>query len=123
MTDYYENFLVYDGSYFAVYFHAEAHDFSSVNEYYKSCQNITRASLLFLVKRIADTGRIFDERKFRYEDKKNKIYCFKPRDERFLCFFLKDKRIIITSGYTKKGQKLDRNELAKAVKIRNEYFD
>ena len=123
MVNIFENFLIYKGEYFAVYFHAEAPGFSSINEYFKSCQDITRASLLFLVKRIADTGRIFDERKFRCEDKENKIYCFKPREERFFCFFIKDKRIIITSGYTKKEQKLDKNELAKAIKIRNEYFD
>jgi hypothetical protein len=108
--------------YYAVYFHAELQGFSGVRDYYKSCDSATRASLLFLVKTIADIGRIYDETKFRYENKLNKIYCFKPRNKRFFCFFFTGKKIIITSAYTKKGQKLDQNELKKAIHIRRQYF-
>jgi Phage derived protein Gp49-like (DUF891) len=120
--NYYENFLVYKGKHYAVYFHAEVGDSSSVNEYFECCNDITQASLLFLVKTMADIGRIYDETKFRIEDRQNKIYCFKPREERFFCFFFAGKKIIITSAYTKKKQKLDLRELKKAIQIRNEYF-
>lgn len=123
MASYYENFLVYNGAYYAVYFHAEKGDSSSVNEYFESCDDVTQASLLFLVKTIADTGHIYNETKFRIENRKNKIYCFKPRDERFFCFFFTGRKIIITSAYTKKRQKLDLSELRKAIQIREEYFD
>jgi len=122
MLNYYQNFLVYRGEYYSVYFHAETKDSSSVHEHFECCDDVTQASLLFLVKTIADTGRIYDERKFRIEDRKNKIYCFKPREERFFCFFFAGKKIIITSAYTKKKQKLDREELRKAIQIRGEYF-
>ncbi|MCL5674666.1 MAG: hypothetical protein M1501_02825 [Candidatus Omnitrophica bacterium] len=71
---------------------------------------------------MADFGRIYDETKFRLEDKQNKIYCFKPKNKRFFCFFFAGKKIIITSVYTKKKQKLDQGELKKAIKIRKEYF-
>ena len=123
MLNYYENFLIYSGRHYAIYFHAETKDSSSVHEYFESCDDVTQASLLFLVKRIADTGRIYDETKFRIEDRKNKIYCFKPRNERFFCFFFTGKRIIITSAYTKRKQKLDRHELKQAIEIREEYFN
>jgi hypothetical protein len=119
---YQENFLIYKGGHFAVYFHAETEDSSSVCDYFESCDDVTQASLLFLVKTISDTGRIYDETRFRIEDRQNKIYCFKPREERFFCFFLAGKKIIITSAYTKKKQKLDRAELRKAIRIRREYF-
>jgi len=119
---YYESFLVYKGVYYAVYFHAGTKSSSSVNEYFESCDDVTQASLLFLVKTIADIGRIYDKTKFRIEDRQNKIYCFKPREERFFCFFFTGKKIIITSAYAKKKQKLDRNELKKAIQIRKEYF-
>jgi len=122
MLNYYENFLVYKGKHYAVYFHAEAKDSSSVNEYYRSCDDVIRASLLFLVKTIADIGRIYDETKFRIEDKQNKIYCFKPKEERFFCFFFTGRKIVITSAYMKKKQKLNRRELKKAIQIRREYF-
>ena len=98
-----EQFLVYSGECYSVFFHAESNEFSSVHDYYKDCDDATRASLLKLVKRISDTGRIYDETKFRIEDKQHKIYCFKPRNERFFCFFFIGKKVIITSGYSKKG--------------------
>lgn len=122
MANFYENFLIYKGEHFSVYFHAQAEDSSSVHDYFESCDDVTQASLLFLVKTIADIGRIYDETKFRIEDRENKIYCFKPRGERFFCFFFAGKKLIITSAYIKKKQKLDRSELRKAIQIRREYF-
>lgn len=122
MPSHYEDFLIYSGEHYSVYFHAKAKDSSSVHDYFEACDDVTQASLLFLVKRMADIGHIYDETKFRIEDRHNKIYCFKPRKERFFCFFFTGKKIIITSAYTKKKQKLDRNELNKAIQIRNQYF-
>lgn len=122
MPDYYENFLVYPGERYSVFFHAETNESSKVYDYYKECDDVTRASLLCLVKRIADIGHIYDETKFRIEDRQHKIYCFKPKKERFFCFFFTGQKIIITSGYTKQRQKLDRKELRKAVQIREEYL-
>ena len=121
MNEYYAGFLVYAGELYSVYFHAESYEFSSVQEYYKDCDDVTRAGLLNLVKRISDFGSIHDETKFRIEDRQHKIYCFKPRKDRFFCFFIKDKKIIITSGYLKQKQKLDRRELEKAIRIKNQY--
>jgi hypothetical protein len=122
MAEYYKEFLVYEGEYFSVYFHSTSHGISEVNEYFESCDAATQASLLYLAKRISGEGIIYDETKFHIEDKRNKIYCFKPRAERFFCFFCIDKRIIITSAHTKKRQKLDRRELNKAIKIRDMYY-
>ena len=122
MLRYYEDFLIYSGEHYSVYFHAEVKDSSSVNDYFEACDDVTQASLLVLVKRMADIGHIYDETKFRIEDRQNKIYCFKPKKERFFCFFFTGRNIIITSAYTKKKQKLDRNELRKAVQIRKQYF-
>ena len=114
MLNYYEDFLIYSGAHYSVHFHAEAKNSSAVNDYFEGCDNVAQASLLYLVKRMADEGRIYDTTKFRIEDKGNKIYCFKPRSERFFCFFFTGKKIIITSAHTKKKQKLDRGELNKS---------
>ena len=121
MNTNFENFPLYAGQFFSVFFHAETNEFSSVHDYYMNCDDVTRASLLKLVTRISDTGRLFDEDKFRIEDKKNKIYCFKPRDDRFFSFFFTGRRIIITSGHPKKKQKLDHRELEKAIRIKSQY--
>lgn len=122
MIHYYRDFLIYAGERFSVYFHAEEVGRSEVYGYFERCDEVTQASLLFLVKRIADTGKIWDETKFRIEDRDSRIYCFKPRDDRFFCFFCKDKEIIITSAYRKRGQKLDRKELKRSIAIKSLYL-
>lgn len=119
---FYREYLIYEGKYYFVYFHAEERAFSEVHDYFERCDDATQASLLFLVRRIAEAGRIYDTTKFRIEDKENKIYAFKPKQERFFCFFFFEKTIIITSAYRKKKQKLDKKELKKSIVIRNQYF-
>ena len=71
MMSLYDHFLIYSGERFSVFFHAETDDSSKVYDYYTDCDDATRASLLYLVKRIADHGHIYDETKFRIEDKQH----------------------------------------------------
>jgi len=117
----YKEFLIYKGKYYSLYFHAVGKNISDVYEYYKKCDDITRVNFLALVERIAEFGKIYDITKFRIEDKFHKIYAFKPKKDRFFCFFFKEKQIIITSAYNKKSQKLDKKELKKAIDIKNKY--
>lgn len=118
----FDNFLIYKGDHYFVYFHAENSSLSNVYEYYQKCDMPTRANLLYLVKRLADHGRIYDTTKFRIENKQNKIYALKARQHRFFCFFAENKLIIITSAYRKQGQKVDRNELRRAIRIQELYY-
>ena len=118
-----DKFLLYAGDNYSIYFHAEKAASSEVYEYFEKCDKVTQASLLFLAKTMGDVGKIYDKNKFRQEDKKNKIYVFKPKQERFFCFFFIGKTIIITSAYKKQKQKLDKNELKKAIEIRKKYID
>lgn len=119
---FYKHFLVYRGKHHSVYFHAETASSSKVYDYFEQCDDVTQANLLYLTKRMADIGRIYDKTKFRLEDKRNKIYAFKPKGERFFCFFSHKKEIIITSAYRKKKQKVDIKELNKAIEIRSQYI-
>jgi len=63
---------------------------------------------LVLVKRISDFGKIFDITKFCNEG--NDIYAFKPQPDRYLSFFVIDKKIIVTNGFCKKTDKLPYSE-------------
>jgi len=56
-----EKFLLYSGEHYSVFFHAESDGFSRAHDY-----------LLKLAKRISDIGFIYDETKFRIEDKRQK---------------------------------------------------
>src|SRR5205085_12019438 len=69
-------------------------------EYYKSLKAEERIKLLRLLKRMGDAGEIKDTTKFNFEG--DQIYTFKPKPQRFLCFFFTGKKIIITNAFCKK---------------------
>ncbi|MBF0217790.1 MAG: type II toxin-antitoxin system RelE/ParE family toxin [Candidatus Omnitrophica bacterium] len=119
----YDRFLLYEGRHYSIFFHSQNGYYSEVYEYFEQCDAVTQAGLLFLAIRRGDVGRILDPTRFRVEDKENKICVFKPKQERFFCFFFAGKTIVITSGCRKQKQKLDKNELMKAIKIRRQYFN
>jgi phage-related protein len=75
--------------------------------------------LFYLFRRMGDFGRISDKTKFNHEG--DQIYAFKPQPNRFLCFFQKGKKIIVTSAFHKKTQKLPRDEKDRAVNCREDY--
>lgn len=65
------------------------------------------------------SARFSDQTKFNYED--DQIYAFKPKPDRFLCFFYQGKRIVITNAFRKKQDKLPANEKQRALKNRKDY--
>lgn len=69
---------------------------------------------------MAEFGKISDITKFRNED--DGIFAFKPKPDRYLSFFIKGKKIIITNGFTKRARKLPKNEKEKAMKYRSDYL-
>ena len=68
---------------------------------------------------MGDQGKIFDETKFRNEG--DQIFAFKPQPDRYLCFFFKGKKIIVTNAFIKKVQKLPLNEKERALKAYQSY--
>jgi hypothetical protein len=69
---------------------------------------------------MGDFGKISDKTKFRNEN--DGIYAFKPQPDRFLSFFTKDKKIIITEGFNKTSDKLPKNIKSRSIKIREDYL-
>lgn len=116
-----EDYIFFQGERFQVEFYFTERGELPAKEYFDSAQRQVQVKLLALVKYMAQEGRIFDETKFRLVDKRAKIYEFKPLAERFFNFFYEGKRIILTSAYRKKGQKVDPRELARAINIKRDY--
>jgi len=112
-------YIAYIGESFCIEWYFDSKGNSSALEYFKALDSSQRRKLLFLLKRIGDHGKISDKTKFNNEG--DKIYAFKPQPERFLCFFMKGKKIIITNAFRKKKQKLPKEEKQKALKYKNEY--
>ena len=116
-----EDYVLYRGEKFQVEFYFTGKGEMPAKEYFDATDQRIQVKLLALVKYIANNGRLFDETKFRLVDRKEKIYEFKPKEERFFNFFWEGKRIIITSAYRKKGRKADQGEVTRAVHLKRDY--
>lgn len=112
-------YIAYSGKKFTVEWYFDSRGKSAALDYYNSLTAQERIKVLQLFKRIGDAGEIKDITKFNYEG--NHIYAFKPKPDRFLCFFYVGKKIIVTNGFRKKQQKPPENEKTRAIKNKSDY--
>lgn len=113
-------YLIYEGPKFTIEWYYDERLKSQALAYYETLSVDERDDFLVLVKVLAEKGQIFNKEKFRNEG--DKIFAFKPKPNRFLCFFTKGKKVIVTNGFQKKQNKLPANEKEKAKKIRKDYL-
>lgn len=111
--------IAYEGSEFTIEWYTDSKGNSQALEYFKEQPNDKKRKLLNLLRLIGDQGEIFDKTKFRFEG--DDIYAFKPQPDRYLCFFVKGKKIILTNAFVKKTDKLPLNEKERALKARHSY--
>ena len=112
--------IAYEGEAYTIEWYLNARLESQALDYYQSLPAKERIKILTLLKRMGDAGKIWDKTKFRSEN--DKIYAFKPQPDRFLCFFYKGKKIIVTNAFRKQSQKLPAQEKEKALKYRDDYL-
>lgn len=111
--------IAYEGNSFVIEWYFTSHGESPALAYYNTLEKEQRVKLLYLLKRMGDAGKISDTTKFNNEG--DQIYAFKPKPERFLCFFFKERKIILTHGFRKKQQKLPKNEKERALSLKEDY--
>jgi Fe-S-cluster containining protein len=117
-------YIFYQGKRFQVEFFFDETGALPAKEYLEDLsEQKVLVKLAAFVKLIADEGILYDEQKFRIVDRAEKIYEFKPLGHRLFNFFYAGGKIIITNGYAKKAQKLDRRELARAIRLKNDYIE
>ena len=114
-----KEYSAYTGVCFSVEWYYDETGNSRVLGYYEALSMHERVSVLRLFKRMGDVGEIRDKTKFNYEG--DQIYAFKPDAERFLCFFMRGKKIIVTNAFRKKQQKLPQREKEAALKSKENY--
>lgn len=112
-------YIAYAGSEYTIEWFYDAKGISIALEYFNKQSKDKQRKLLNLFRLMGDQGKIFDETKFRNEGEK--IYAFKPQPDRYLCFFFRGKKIIVTHGFTKKAQKLPIAEKELALKAYQSY--
>ncbi len=112
--------IAYEGKEFCIEWYCTERGKSQAYQYYQSSTQAGKIKMLKLFKLLGDMGSIKDNTKFRYEG--NGIYAFKPQPDRFLCFFFKGKKIIVTNAFRKKQQKLPKLEKMKAQICQKDFF-
>ena len=115
-----KEYLIYVGSAFELEWYIDSNGESEAKEYFEALPEKQQLRFLYLVKRIGDFGKITNKELFRNEG--NKIYALKPQPDRFLCFFFRGQKIIVTNAFQKKQQKLPTKEKEKAVKYMKDYI-
>jgi len=109
----------YEGSEFAIEWFFDEKGYSQPLEYFLGQPEQMQRKLLNLLRLMGDQGKIFDKTKFRNEG--DGIYTFKPQPDRYLCFFCKGKKVIVTNAFMKKNQKLPQAEKEQALKACRSY--
>lgn len=110
-----EDVLYYEGKTFMVEWYYTQDGKLPGLQYYQSMREGEQERLDYMVKYMADSpiGTTLPKVMYRVEDKKNKIYAFKPAEHRFFNFTTQGRRIIITNAYRKHSQKMTRQDLEK----------
>src|SRR5690348_4178501 len=103
-----KQYIAYEGSEFTIEWFHDTKGQAVALEFFKKQPLVKQRKLLNLFRLLGDQGKIFDETKFRNEG--DKIYAFKPQPDRYLCFFFRGKKVIVTNAFTKKTPKLPQGE-------------
>lgn len=116
-----KEYIAFEGEKFIIEWYFNQKGKSMAWDYLESLSDEDQGKLFGLMKLIGDAGQIKNKTKFRNEG--NKIYAFKPQPYRFLCFFFKGNKIIVTNAFHKKSDKLPKNEKERALRFKNDYED
>lgn len=113
-------YIAYSGRFYDIEWFFDSSGYSQSYEYVMKLSPKFQQKLFYLFKRIADDGKISDKTKFVYEG--DKIYAFKPQPYRFLAFFIRGKKIIVTNAFRKQTNKIPRQEKELSLKCYKDYL-
>jgi phage-related protein len=116
-----ESRLVYEGTAFRIEFYMTPDGAAPAEEWLETLSLGTQQKFAALFARMGDTGKIWNERKFKHLAETDQIFEFKVDADRLLCFFLVGKRLILTHGFRKSGDKTPRREIARAEAYKREF--
>lgn len=112
-------YLAYQGQFYTIEWYYDQKGKSQALEYFSDLPDDRKRKFINLFRIMGDRGKLFDITKFRNEG--DNIYAFKPQPDRYLCFFFKGKKIIITNAFIKKTEKLPLREKEKSLKALESY--
>jgi hypothetical protein len=113
--------IVYQGSIFRIEFYVKLSGDALAEDWLESQSEAMQAKFAALFAWMGDQGRIANERKFKHLTASDQIFEFKADDGRILCFFFFGKRLILTHGFRKKGDKTPKGEIERAEILKREF--
>jgi phage-related protein len=115
------NYIAYQGKRFTIEWYFSNKKKSQSKEYFQNLEITQKNKAMNLFQLMGEVGKILNIEKFRNEG--DGIYAFKPQPDRFLCFFAKGNKIIISNGFLKKTEKLPKSEKEKALRCMQDYIE
>lgn len=108
-----ENYIHYEGKRLTAEWYYTVNGELPGFDYYMGMSKQDMVRFDQIVRHLCDSsfGTILPLTLYRVEDRQNKIYAFKPRDERFFNFTTDGAKIIITNAYHKHSQQMTKADI------------
>ena len=114
--------LVYQGTALRLEFYVSESGEAPAEEWLESQAESKQQKFAALFAWMGEQGKIWNERKFKHLTGSDQIFEFKSEDGRVLCFFMLGKRLILTHGFSKKGDKTPKGEIERAESIKKDFL-
>ncbi len=114
--------LVYQGSALRIEFYLEVTGGVPAEEWLESQADSHQQKFAALFAWMGEHGKIWNERKFKHLTNSDQVFEFKVGNGRILCFFVVGKRLVLTHGFSKKGDKTPKGEIERAEAIKREFL-
>lgn len=111
--------LVYDGAVFRIEFYVAPSRAALAEAWLEQLPLGGQQKFAALFARMGDTGKIWNERKFKHLTETDQI--FEVEADRILCFFFIGRRLILTHGFRKAGDKTPKREIDRAEACKKDF--
>ncbi len=113
--------LVYDGTVLRIEFYVAPNGTIPAEDWLEQISLAAQQKFAALFARMGDTGKIWNERKFKHLTSTDQLFEFKVESDRILCFFFVGRRLILTHGFRKAGDKTPKREIDRAETCKKDF--
>lgn len=113
--------LVYDGTVLRIEFYVAQNGAVPAEDWLEQLSVAAQQKFAALFVRMGDSGKIWNERKFKHLTGTDQLFEFKVEADRILCFFFVGRRLILTHGFRKAGDKTPKREIDRAEAYKNDF--
>jgi hypothetical protein len=111
--------VLYRGSFHKIELATTFNGRCPAKKFLDSLSKLDREIIIRIVKRLADKGKLTNSKQFKRIEGTD-FFEFKNFQIRMPCYFLPDRRVIITHGFIKKGDSIPPEQIDRMKRIRNE---